>query len=533
MSEAENNSFRKSRVMRRGVLALLCAVLSMLSGCTDGDKEGEERAASEDVARRRALQIQELFNLNPGPEILPRLELIADSMRRDGRHTYYFAALNVIIDRLFSEGSYMKADSLAVRMNDEAMEMRDSLSIAIAKRVRAQMLYKLSQPERALEQLESAEPYLIDPFRSGKEFATASNIREWLWIVSRALGDTARMNREGIAYAELVDRNTEINKWSDPTMHSQVTALSFRGRAAMAEGRYPCAKELLDSAASLMLPSLPARAYEHLYEVRSELRAAEGDWAGALEDIDTLLNTHRHYPWFYIEDILLKAQVLNLAGRHQESADAYSRYVAFHDSLSNSITGKRLNELTTLYRTEIDEEHRATWRTRLVAACVVILLLLVLLVIMFRHSSKVRKRNRFLVERLHELDKANESLVPDVAEEDESRLSAIERLDRYMTTEKPYINASLGRKELAEATGLSQDAVMTVIRSERNCSVHSYINSFRLEEARRILDTDPRRTIADIAGATGFGTARTLQRGFKERYDMTPAQYRDAASGLK
>ncbi|MDE5814063.1 MAG: helix-turn-helix domain-containing protein [Muribaculaceae bacterium] len=59
-----------------------------------------------------------------------------------------------------------------------------------------------------------------------------------------------------------------------------------------------------------------------------------------------------------------------------------------------------------------------------------------------------------------------------------------------------------------------------------------YINSFRAEEARRLLDTDAEITVSEIAGRLGFGTARTLQRAFKERYDMTPTQYREASKAL-
>lgn len=508
-------------------LPLFIILLTQTFGCNRDDKVDKDK-----VALRRAMRIQELYNLNPGTDILPQIETIADSMRRDGRGPCYFTSLNVIIDRLFSEGRFMEADSLAVRMHEEALETRDSLSIAMSKRVKAQMLYKLSQPERALAELDSALPFLQNPFASAKEFATATSIREWIWIVSRSLGDTARMNLEGLKYADIVDRNTEINNWSDPSKHYPATALSFKSEAICSKGDFEQAKALLDSAASMMLPSLPARAYEHLYEVRARLRAEEGDWAGALADTDTLLATHREFPWFYINDILLKADILNRAGHHEESAATFSRYVAFHDSLYNRITDKRLQDLTRLYRTEIEHEHKTAERVRLVSAGIVIVLLLILLAISLRQASKVKKRNSFLVERIHEFDRTNEH-TPNCDEKDDGNLSAMQRLDRYMTSEKPYTNPSLGRKELAEAAGMTQESLGSLIRQERDCSVHSYINFFRLEEVRKEIDTGTNETISDLAKRLGFGTARTLQRAFKERYDMSPTQYKSASSSLK
>ena len=102
-----------------------------------------------------------------------------------------------------------------------------------------------------------------------------------------------------------------------------------------------------------------------------------------------------------------------------------------------------------------------------------------------------------------------------------------------MASERPYTNPALSRKELSEFMGIPQDSLAQIIRSQRDCSVHAYINSFRLEEARRILDTDSKESIADIAVRLGFGTARTLQRAFKERFDMTPSQYRATSDEIR
>ena len=504
--------------------------LFVLFSCkkTETDKTAESSASL-----RQVLYVQSLYNNHPNENIVPQITGVIDSMRNVGRTPYYFAAVNVLIDRLFSDGRFAEADSLAVRMEEEALEDCDSLSMAMAKRVRAQMFYKLSQPERALKELEPAGSYISNPYRSGSDFGTATSIQEWLWIISRELGDTVNMNKAGLAYARMVENYSTLNNWNDTTGHYPVSALAFKAEKAFSKGDMQRAKTLLDSASLRILPTLPARAYEHLYAVRCMVRAADSNWEGAIADTDTLLNTHKDFPWFYLKDLLLKAEILNMAGKHEESAKAYSKYITFHDSLSNKITDKRLHDLTLLYRTELDQEQKRADRFRIFAFSSVIILLLILLAIALLHAAREKKRNRLLVERLKEFDCATEKASHIEQKEDNTVLSLIEKLDRYMFISRPYTSPALSRKELAEFTELTQDALGQLIKNERGISVHTYINSFRLEEARKILGSDSNEGIAEIAVKLGFGTARTLQRAFKERYDMSPTQYREASREIR
>ena len=509
-------------------LSLCCACLSCgKSGRHDTDTDADAESL------RQVLYVQSLYNNHPGEDIVPRMSAVIDSMGRTGGSPYYFAALNVLIDRLFSDGRFAEADSLAVRMEKEANEAGDSVSLAMAKRVRAQMFYKLSQPERALRELEPAASYITHPLRSGCDFGTATSIREWLWIISRELGDTARMNRAGMEYARLVDENMRTNGWTDSTGHYPVSSLAFQAGNAISAGDTDHARTLLDSASGLVLPSLPSRAYEHLYAVRCRLMTAGSDWAAALSDADTLLSTHRDFPWFYLKDLLLKARLLNLAGRHGESARAYSEYVRFHDSLSNRITDRRLHDLTVLYRTEISREQKRAERFRMFALGSVTLLLAALLALALLHAARVRKRNRLLVERLKEFDRARATAHDPHPADEGDGLPPMERLDLHMAADRPYTDPALSRKELADWCAITPEALGQLIKAEKGTSVHAYINSFRLEEARHALGSDSAEGIAELAARLGFGTSRTLQRAFKEKYGMSPSQYRDASREIE
>ncbi len=510
---------------------LICIIV-ILSSC----RGRETNEYDHEEALRRVLAVQKLQNFKPGdPSVVPQISAIVDSMRASGKDACYFGAANVLIDRLFTDGRYSEADSLAVRMQHEAIEEDDSLAIAMSKRVRAQILYKLSQSDRAQKEALSALPFVAAPLKSGSHFGTATSLNEWLHIIAQANSDTSVMRQAGRAYADLVRENISANGWTDPTGHYTVTALAFEAENALSNNSPDQAEALLDSANSLIMSDLPARAYEHFYATRSRTRAAKGDFEGALADVDTLLKTHACFPWFYLRDLQLKAEVENAAGMHEKSTNTYLNYIAYHDSLSTRLTDQRLHDLTLLYRSELSKEEQRSHRIRLTGLGTVTVLLLILLCVTFRHAVAERKRNRRLVERLHEYDRAENKLLHNKPEDTQNSeiISDIMRLDRYMTTERPYIDPTLSRKELADYLGTSQETLAQMIRNERDCSVHAYINSFRTEEARRILDSDPEITITEIANKLGFGTARTLQRAFKERFDMSPSQYRTVSNDIR
>lgn len=502
------------------------AVLSfiLLFSCKDKEKDS---IAEDGESLRQVLYVQSLYNNHPAGDIVPQIESVIDSMRTAGRDPYYYAANNILIDRLFSDGRFAEADSLAISMEMEAKEDGDSTSIAMARRVRAQMYYKLFQPELALQELISTENYIANEYGSGSDFGTATSIQEWIWIAARNLGDTDVMNSAGLKYAEMVEENHKSNNWTDSTGHYPVTALAFKAQTTFSKGDIPLAKEMLESASKKIRPDFPARAYEHFYAVRCKIRAYDSQSDGAIADVDTLLDTHKDFPWFYVKDLLLKAEILNLLGRHEESIEAFSKYIEFHDSLSNNITQKRLQDLSILYRTELDEQHQKTTKFRTIVFCCAIALLIILLGVAYYHVKRERRRNHLLVRRLMEW---NENVkVEEKIEKTNEDLPPLSRLDHYMATNEPYKDASLGRKELADFMGIPQSALGELIQLEKGISVHTYINSFRLEAARNALGSDSNEGIAEMAVRLGFGTSRTLQRAFKERYAMSPTQYRRAA----
>ncbi|MDE7465430.1 MAG: helix-turn-helix domain-containing protein [Muribaculaceae bacterium] len=511
----------------------IMVIIWMLTGvgCEQKDAVNPE-LTNDSIAHRQVMRVQDIYNLKLGAESLPEIEAIVDSMARQPRNPYYYAAVNVLIDRLFSLGHFSQADTLAVMMREDTQTAGDSVSLAMAVRVKAQMLYKLLQRQRAYDELKPASELITQPFKSGATFGTATSIQEWLWIIAKSLGDIITMNKAGLEFANLERKNREINHWTDSTGHYPVTALAFQAEEALTRGDIKRADRFLDSARQYIDPLLPARAYEHYYTVTSELARGKGDWDVALAAVDTLLAAHKDFPSFYIADLSMKADIQTASGKYPEAAATFSIVTQFQDSIWKDLLDRRLEDLTALYRTQLQREHKRTEEIELYAWCAISFVLLLLLLLSVGYALKEKKRVRILVERLSDLDQLAQTTTLNDDEENTEELSDIEKLDRHMRIHRPYTNAALGRKDLAEIAGMSQDVLGQLIRKEKGTSVNSYINSFRLEEARHVLGTDSDESIGELAVRLGFGTPRTLQRAFKERYDMSPTTYRKAAREL-
>lgn len=103
------------------------------------------------------------------------------------------------------------------------------------------------------------------------------------------------------------------------------------------------------------------------------------------------------------------------------------------------------------------------------------------------------------------------------------------RLVELMKKDKPYTNAELNRDMLASMLGTNHRYVDEAIREcSDSQSTKAFINNFRVDHAARLL-TDTDKPIALIAEMSGFANRTTFNDRFRERYKMTPSEYRQAA----
>lgn len=103
-----------------------------------------------------------------------------------------------------------------------------------------------------------------------------------------------------------------------------------------------------------------------------------------------------------------------------------------------------------------------------------------------------------------------------------------ERLLKLMTDEKVFSDSDLTRDTLAERMGTNRTYLSQIIQKRTGLSFNQFVNGYRVEEAKRILDRDDDRTypLKAICSDVGFKSRTTFDKVFAEATGCSPAEYR-------
>lgn len=117
-------------------------------------------------------------------------------------------------------------------------------------------------------------------------------------------------------------------------------------------------------------------------------------------------------------------------------------------------------------------------------------------------------------------DYKKKSITNDVALHDWNRVL------ETMATQRLHLNAGLSLEELAKTLKLSSRYISKLIKSNTNSNFYGFVNSYRVQEAKRRLCECHDTSVLDIAIESGFNSKSTFNAVFKETVGMTPSRFR-------
>ncbi len=79
---------------------------------------------------------------------------------------------------------------------------------------------------------------------------------------------------------------------------------------------------------------------------------------------------------------------------------------------------------------------------------------------------------------------------------------------------------------IARCVGLSASRFGHLLKQETGQTFRRHIQEMRLQRAKMLLE-DPSLGIKEVASRTGYSSAASFSRSFKERYRLTPGNYRN------
>ena len=102
-----------------------------------------------------------------------------------------------------------------------------------------------------------------------------------------------------------------------------------------------------------------------------------------------------------------------------------------------------------------------------------------------------------------------------------------EQLQHIMNTEKLYLNSGLSLALLSEKLGVSSNHLSQLLNEQLNQNFFEFVNSYRIEEAKRILTSPESKqyTLSSIAFEVGFNNKTSFNTYFKKLTGMTPSEF--------
>ena len=239
--------------------------------------------------------------------------------------------------------------------------------------------------------------------------------------------------------------------------------------------------------------------------------------------------------------------------KYDDAATYYARAIEVNDSIDKITYSRQINELRTMYeldKLELENEktalklrnsHLATGMLLLLALFLVVFVLVVL-----NNQKKLKEKNRSLFRQISEQQKWVDSYKfhrkgqsgsedADKPVEGAGRnAELIEALNLLMEKEQFYTQSDLNRKKLADMLGTNETYLFEAIKQTYNLTFNEYLNLLRLDHARDILAMpNCELTIEAVAIDSGFGSRNTFYRLFRERFGLTPVEFRKFACEKK
>ncbi|MGW9686517.1 helix-turn-helix domain-containing protein [Flagellimonas sp. 2504JD1-5] len=97
-----------------------------------------------------------------------------------------------------------------------------------------------------------------------------------------------------------------------------------------------------------------------------------------------------------------------------------------------------------------------------------------------------------------------------------------EDMEKYMDNEKPFLNNEFRLDDLADTLNISRHHCSQVINEHFDSNFFNFINSYRIEEAKKMLREDEKLSVTDVMYACGFNNRVSFYNAFKKFTGTTP-----------
>lgn len=228
---------------------------------------------------------------------------------------------------------------------------------------------------------------------------------------------------------------------------------------------------------------------------------------------------------------------LSLSGIYEDMGDpgtALTYYKQYNEEANRQLNLEIERKISSIRREYDKQKHEVElleWRNKYnlaVMAFVFAVCVFVGLYLLYRSKVKnyrqLLKQHQTILER-QETRPAQTAAVP--MPQDKMK-KMYDRLEKLMYEQELYRQSDLSRDKVAQMLSTNRTYLCSVIKSFTGMTFPYYVNSFRINEAVRILSNPEDNTpIKAIAGNLGYNNLTTFYRLFEAAKGMPPSKYRE------
>lgn len=225
------------------------------------------------------------------------------------------------------------------------------------------------------------------------------------------------------------------------------------------------------------------------------------------------------------------SEIYEYAGDYRTSLRYYKEYNNEANKQLNIESERKINNIRRDYTKQKHEVELLEWRNKYniaVMTCALVICIFVGLYLLYRNKERnyrqLLKQHQALLER-NETQSAQQAFM---SMPQEKMREMYEKLEKLMQEQELYRQNDLSRDKVASMLSTNRTYLCSVIKLYTGMSFTYYVNSFRINEAVRIL-SDPANDspIKAIAWSLGYNNLTTFYRLFEAAKGMPPSKYRE------
>ncbi len=424
-------------------------------------------------------------------------------------------------------GEYEKAASFYFKTIAVGEKLADTLLTARARLNLGMIYVHMQDMDKAAEMFRLSLPVFIKFNDTGNII----NAYENLFITEGEIGnrDTAR-NYFNKALSMAVRENDSLKIYSIEMDYGNLLQNRYKD--------YRGAKQCFNSALRYVDTVSNAASYYYiLYQIgNNEMYLGNLDKAEKL-----MLSAHRNLErmnlktWvrsieYSLSRLYAQKGDFTLSDNYQEKAKKHDNEL-FEEKKINSISEMEVKYKTRKKEQEVEVKNIqiASQKKQLILISILAFVFASALVVVLWMTRKIKMVNHNLFERNRELTDRWEKLKNHKTPSNNKDSKLFNQIAELMNLELLYKNPKLTVDYVSKRVNANSKYVSQAIREKTGMNFNNYVNTYRIEEAKKILLDDESKSwsLDAVAVNCGFNNPTTFYQSFKKYTGLTPASFRN------